>query len=1416
MKLPQLLASGDNPRVSSNYADDDTLDSHSSHSEDSSESNDCALRDSEFSVESLVNPETSAMTVWSWGSNSNYLLGHPTSVDRTHPELIDIGLSVQNSKLPACLATIPDYFPQITNVVASKYHMCIITKKRIYVHGFGAGGRLGLGHEETTMRPTELKALSGLVDCVALGPDHSVAVLKNGNCLTWGSNEYYQLGYHCEPIGKSHSRQLVPQEIPLKSVIAIGAAASKYHTAIITRCGAIYTWGTNLGQLGYDCEVQLTPRKIACFPHQVIIQIAATNVATAVLLGTNEVRVFADSVCFKVVFPSRGVPKNISVRMKLSGKSWAVSKLVSGNHMFAALLSTGDVYMWSPPHKRYANTWQQQLFPQRQPKLVWSVRKKHLAARNIAIGISSTLLIGTDDGHVYIGKMRQQGKDTQKHPYVGPQQSSSPLNRISESTQHRQSISQQHREATLYKYTKIPALQHIVMVVASPCGAYAAVRADYRLKPIPLGNSTFCADMRSAIIPDTVSSTEQFYTRLQNRIQPTPDVYECGNAYERPFNDVEFVVEGGIVLKAHRFCLAARSPLFREFFIDTPQDEAVLLNAFNNTNAGSSGYDMGIEIEQGEDGVVQIRFPTVHPVALGSILEFVYTGKFQKAWSNTVLLSPLKTKHRQSASLSSKKSPKIQATPTTYESLETRLYLEFSRLSKGFKLDDTELFYSTISGDRLKQSCTSAFVGLGNQLVDAVVMLDGCSRVEAHQVVLASRCNFFGTLLGTESRWSLAYERQEDDHNGNKKIIVNLKHMKQSVFNIIIKWIYTDDVSDELFSDVSCADLSDFVTFVVEVLSAADELLLDQLKDICSNILLRIMDIKNVFEILDCADSFRCYKLKEACLLFICWDIETFVENKQLFNMEIGLLQDVEQQLKLLQQLKFPTLRGPDGEYEQLRQRSISLEVEQKAKRRQEYERQRKLTESDLFSNSIDIGPSQLQSWKIDCASPPTLKKKEQVATLTPTKAVSQSKNMATVDCDDEEDEFEAQQSRGGPDDDNIFQLDLDDEKQKTPKKRRKQREKKTPNAITSPAQPLSGVLKHNHRAATISATQELSRSFEDSEVIVNQRQPIASSHPPFAAWTTPKKLAEERARPKKSLLEIMEETRDLKQRQTHKVVASRQVNAGKRINGISLQNNQWNVSGSLTSPPPKQLGSPSAPMSPFQLGDPLESMSVKITSSTKMSQKQRKKCNSLNSGHNRQTSNNIMSPPQNVWGVPSSRNGPSGGSQWTSTQPVNVGSSVKSIREIQEEEEMFKRTLVSKTATRPSLLSPAFMTNENRQHSQSTWAGSGWSTPIKQPSFVTNSATSSGTLRPSGSGLSEFYAMSPPTSMPPPAIALHSQSFVDIQREQQEEAEMKMRMKAKKKSLAEIQMEEEAIRQIKNMYTVSHGSGEWIVITRK
>jgi len=225
-------------------------------------------------VEHTSPPGEGNMDLFVWGNNRNAALGLGDAGDRSLPEQVDLSKdrkavgparflpvyvnSVSMARLHTGIfihfthATLP-YLP---------YPVVIINEPRFNVAacGFGNGGRLGPGHD-TQYSLTRLEHLSQLsITQVALGQDHTLVLTSSGEVYSWGLNRFHQLGYAIEAKATKHGGQSFSHEEqiqftarkvygPLKREEVVGVAACKIASACWT-ARDVYTWGTNLGQLG--------------------------------------------------------------------------------------------------------------------------------------------------------------------------------------------------------------------------------------------------------------------------------------------------------------------------------------------------------------------------------------------------------------------------------------------------------------------------------------------------------------------------------------------------------------------------------------------------------------------------------------------------------------------------------------------------------------------------------------------------------------------------------------------------------------------------------------------------------------------------------------------------------------------------------------------------------------------------------------------------------------------------------------------------------------------------------------------------------------------------------------------------------------------------------------------------------------
>jgi alpha-tubulin suppressor-like RCC1 family protein len=207
-----------------------------------------------------------------WGVNRNYALGTGDSSDKAWPDRVALLTQRQASEHPDPAQRF--YHVGVKDVVMAKLHTGVVTTEargNVSVCGFGSGGRLGRSvHSQLALLP--LPELPHTVVSIALGQDHTLALTSGGYILSWGNSRFCQLGYAVEAPEKPFAKdgddqvQTSPKRIvgPLKKEFVRGVAAGRMASACWT-ADDVWTWGTNLGHLGYEKAanpVQVNPRRV--------------------------------------------------------------------------------------------------------------------------------------------------------------------------------------------------------------------------------------------------------------------------------------------------------------------------------------------------------------------------------------------------------------------------------------------------------------------------------------------------------------------------------------------------------------------------------------------------------------------------------------------------------------------------------------------------------------------------------------------------------------------------------------------------------------------------------------------------------------------------------------------------------------------------------------------------------------------------------------------------------------------------------------------------------------------------------------------------------------------------------------------------------------------------------------------------
>lgn len=130
-------------------------------------------------------------------------------------------------------------------------HTCALTEPGdVYCWGSNEFGKLGDGGDLSHSRPEPVLGLPGPAVAIALGEEHSCALVEGGTMYCWGGNLHGELG------GGSWSMfgeiNGAPRQVPgLEGVTQI--TAGEFHTCAVVGAADVYCWGLNdWGQVGFQ------------------------------------------------------------------------------------------------------------------------------------------------------------------------------------------------------------------------------------------------------------------------------------------------------------------------------------------------------------------------------------------------------------------------------------------------------------------------------------------------------------------------------------------------------------------------------------------------------------------------------------------------------------------------------------------------------------------------------------------------------------------------------------------------------------------------------------------------------------------------------------------------------------------------------------------------------------------------------------------------------------------------------------------------------------------------------------------------------------------------------------------------------------------------------------------------------------
>ena len=858
--------------------------------------------------------------LFAFGSNKNLSLGVGNEDDRQFPEKISL-------RRPSCLAhrlnarnvldpskrskrleqggseaddldevpAVIKFKPvKILDVQMAKYHTALMTsdaEANLQICGFGPGGRLGTGDTATRFRFTSILG-GGLarkkIVAIALGQDHTVAVSDRGEVFTWGSNRFGQLGSAPQMPSSSDEEpiQPLPRQLfgSLKREMIVGCAASALHSVVFSS-GSLFTFGKNEGQLGLvesnaaSLQVQSSPRKVAAsLFSSPINMVSATDRATVCLLDNHEVYCLANYGYSKVAFPAEAPANNPAPGHRCMYLSQSqIVKVCSAGDTVCALNSQGEVYTASvkiePPARKTSTTNPNKIRGLLSPaQKVWSLRRSHMAVHDVDVSQDGSIIVCTKAGSVWRRVKRAKIQDSDS----------------------------KDMRSKDYKFSRIPSLTKICTVRSNSFGAFAAVRVDgYLVKaniqvspnslwrdlaPLcPLGGfqnsqpkrSSFSAATskleREAIDVAGIRHALANATDLESEVSRVLD--RLASAEQLAYDVRVGTTCSDLRVPCHEFILAARIPLLRRGLGEFRQ------------NYFFSRPDI-VSIEYDSTGQPLLLFQSIDVLTLLNVILFAYTDGILDVWNLAKAPADIVTRYRQVRAELIKLASGIET-----KGLEqaARLMAEPAKLAHldfGQAIEEPAFF----------------------DTADLEIELDGTS-VKVHSAIMCQRCPFFEGMFHGQAAGGWVRARRESLQEPFEPIKVDLKHVDPTVFSYVLRHIYVG-ADESLFDDARAADLDAFLDLVMDVLSAANELMLDQLSDVCQKCLANYTTARNVCQLANAIAPCSVTQFKNAALEYICLNLEGMLENRLLSELDDDLLADLDNVVQANQRAAMPTARG--------------------------------------------------------------------------------------------------------------------------------------------------------------------------------------------------------------------------------------------------------------------------------------------------------------------------------------------------------------------------------------------------------------------------------------------------------------------------------------------------------------------------
>ncbi|RKG83685.1 RCC1 domain-containing protein [Corallococcus terminator] len=236
-------------------------------------------------------------------------------------------------------------------ITAGDQHTCaLLTSGRVRCWGANARGQLGYGNlldlGDDEAPPTDDVPVGAPVQDLVAGGNHTCALLFSGRIRCWGANSFGQLGY-------SRDDDVGDTELPSTAGdvdvggITVQLALGGNHTCALLESGAVRCWGANsTGQVGSGNPDYATPRTQVELGYGLrAVQVATGAQHTCALLESGQLKCWGNGARGRLGYGNvRSLSAPIAASIDVGGAP-AVFLTAGGQHT-CAVLSNGRALCW--------------------------------------------------------------------------------------------------------------------------------------------------------------------------------------------------------------------------------------------------------------------------------------------------------------------------------------------------------------------------------------------------------------------------------------------------------------------------------------------------------------------------------------------------------------------------------------------------------------------------------------------------------------------------------------------------------------------------------------------------------------------------------------------------------------------------------------------------------------------------------------------------------------------------------------------------------------------------------------------------------------------------------------------------------------------------------------------------------------